>query len=149
MDPSINAMSLELEQRESPAGESPVVPSVGHIGVENVQFLLPEHRESFQEQLNQLRTEFDISDPRQDVPMREFLKWRMRCLWFLYRYLGSGNPYYAEFVLTLSRETDPHVDGRFVIAGKALLDALLSDLDDGFLFHDHGREDLARGRGAV
>lgn len=133
MEPSSRAMSLELEQRESPAGESPVIPSGSPTGEGDVRFLSPEHRESFREQLTQLIETFDISDPRQDVPMKEFLRWRMRSLWFLYRYLGGAHPYTSEFLFTVEREADPHGNGRSLMGGQAILEALLSDLDAGFL----------------
>ena len=141
MDKSSNAMSLGLEQRENAADEGPTLPSVGPTGVEDVRFLSPEHRESFRGQLSQLLTEFDISDPRKEVPMKEFLKWRMRCLWFLYRHLGGAHPYTSEFVSTVEREADPHGNGRSLIGGQAILEALLCDLDDGFLC----RNDAANG----
>jgi hypothetical protein len=101
-----------------------------------VRFLSPENRELFRQQLAQLIKTFDISDASQDVAMAEFLKWRMRCLWFLYRCLGNGHPYYSEFLLTVDRDPDPHSSGRLVIAAQGILEALLCDLDAGFLFRD-------------
>jgi hypothetical protein len=99
-----------------------------------VRFLAAEDRECFRAQVTQLVETFEIFDSRRDVPMKEFLKWRMRCLWFLYRYLGGGHPYYSEFLGTLEREADPHSNGRLVLAGQAILEALLADFEAGFLF---------------
>lgn len=62
--------------------------------------------------------------------MRSFLKWRMQVVWFLHRYLGGGHPYTPEFVLTVDREADPYANGRLVVAGQAILEALLSDFDE-------------------
>jgi hypothetical protein len=135
MDPHRPALSLETDQLDNEPVESPTYSPSKPAAMDGwVRYLSPEEGLDFRGQLEQLLKTFDVSDARQDVAMAEFLKWRMRCLWFLYRYLGNGHPYYAEFLLTVDREPDPQVNARFVIAGEAILDALLSDLDAGLLF---------------
>jgi hypothetical protein len=97
-------------------------------------FRSPEDRRSFRVRLEQLLTTLEVADTRKDVPMRSFLKWRMRCVWFLHRYLGGGHPYTQEFVETVDREADPYSNGRLMVARQAILEALLSDVDEGQLF---------------
>jgi hypothetical protein len=136
MDPRNPSLSLELEQLENQVLDRPLMPASRLAGTGRVQFPPQEDRASFRQQLDQLLTTFDVPDARQDVPMKEFLTWRMRSLWFLYRYLGSNHPYTSEFLSTVEREADPHSNGRLVIAAQAILEALSCDLDAGFLFRD-------------
>jgi hypothetical protein len=102
--------------------------------------LPPEKRQCFRVQLLELLKTLDVSNPRQDVPMKDFLKWRMRSIWFLCRYLGSNHPYTTEFINTVEREADPHSSGRLIVSGNAILEALLADLEEGFLFFDQNLE---------
>lgn len=101
------------------------------VGTRSETVLSLEDRRSFRNRLEQLLTTLEITDTRRDVPMRSFLKWRMQVVWFLHSYLGGGHPYTVEFVATVDREPDPCSNGRLVIAGQALLEALLSDFDEG------------------
>jgi hypothetical protein len=139
MDPHRPALSLETDQLDNEPAESPTYSPSKPAAIDGwVRYLSPEKRLAFRGQLEQLLKTFDVSDARQDVSMREFLAWRMRSVWFLHRHLGSGHPYYAEFVLSVDRDPDPHSNGRLVIAAQAILEALLCDLDAGFLFRDDG-----------
>jgi hypothetical protein len=124
--------SLEMKQSLDKASEPPT-DIARYTGIRRMAVSSPEDRHSFRVRLECLLHALDVPDVRHDISMKEFLKWRMQVLWFLCLYLGSGHPYTAEFLLTVEREADPHSNGRFVIAGQAILEALRSDFDDGFL----------------
>lgn len=124
--------SLEVKQSSDQAAGLPKK-MPGHTGIEPMTLSSPQHRQSFRDRLEHLINALHVPDIRHDISMKEFLKWRMQVLWFLNLYLGGGHPYTAEFMLTVEREADPHSNGRFVIAGQAILEALRSDFDDGFL----------------
>lgn len=127
-------LSMEMDRSEEKFCDRPSLPSSNSAGLGWHRSLSVEDRQSFRDRLEQLLTSLEITDTRRDVPMRLFLKWRMQVVWFLNRYLGGNHPYTTEFVLTVEREADPHSNGRLVLAGQAILEALLWDLDEGHLF---------------
>lgn len=126
-------LSMEMDRSDEKSCHRSSLPPSNSAGVAGVRSLSAEDRQSFRVRLEQLLTSLEIADTRRDVPMRSFLKWRMQVVWFLHRYLGGNHPYTTEFVLTVEREADPHSNGRFVVAGQAILEALLWDLDEGQL----------------
>jgi len=123
-----------MQMSDDQSRDRPPLSSLDPAGVRGRRSLSPEARQSFRVRLEQILTTLEITDVRRDVPMRSFLKWRMRVVWFLHRHLGAGHPYTTEFVLTVEREADPHSNGRFVVAGLAILEALLSDFDEEQIF---------------
>jgi hypothetical protein len=125
-------LSLELEPLKNLPGTGLHACPARPMFEYRSRFLSHESQDSFPAGPVQLLSTFDVPDSLKDVQMKEFLKWRMRSLCFLYRYLDSGRPYYSEFLLTVEREADPHSNGRLILAGQALLE----DLDEGFLLFD-------------
>lgn len=136
MDQHTPSMSLQMSQLDGRRKESQFTSTESG----DVSSLPPEKRGCFRVQLLELLTTLDVSNPRQDVPMRDFLKWRMRCIWFLWRHLGSNHPYTTEFIDTVEREADPHSNGRFIVSGNAIFEALLADFEEGFIFFDQNLE---------
>jgi hypothetical protein len=134
MDAKSPTLSLEMDRPDDQSCERPPLPPSDHAGVGGVRSLSLEDQRSFRVRLERLLTTFEITDTKRDVPMRSFLKWRMQVVWFLHRHLGGKHPFTVEFVSTVEREADPHSNGRFVIAGQAILEALLSDFDEGQIF---------------
>lgn len=134
MDTEPPALSIQID-RSDKSRESPAPPQLDPIGNGGIRSLSPEDQRSFRNRLEQLLTTLEITDTRRDVPMRSFLKWRMQVVWFLNRHLGALHPYTVEFIATVDREADPYSNGRLVIAGQAILEALLSDFDEGQVFH--------------
>jgi hypothetical protein len=134
MDTTSPTLSMEMDLSDEKSCHSPSLPPSNSAGLGWHRSLSPENRQSFRDRLEQLLTAFEITDARRDVSMRLFLKWRVQVVWFLHRHLGGGHPYTVEFVATVEREPDPCSNGRLVIAGQAILEALLSDFDEGQIF---------------
>jgi len=134
MDTTSPTLSMEIDRVDEKSCDSSALPLWDRAGVVGIRSLSPEDRQPFRNRLEGLLTAFEITDTRRDVPMRSFLKWRMQVVWFLHRNLGGGHPYTVEFVATVEREADPHSNGRLVVAGQAILEALLSDFDEGQIF---------------
>jgi hypothetical protein len=133
MDTKSPSLSLEMD-RSDKSCERPRLPPSDPAGIGGIRSLSSEERQSFRLRLEHLLTAFEITDTRRDIPMRSFLKWRMQVVWFLHRHLGGKHPFTVEFVSTVEREADPHSNGRFVVAGQAILEALRADFDEGQLF---------------
>jgi hypothetical protein len=127
-------LSLDMDRSGHKSCEPSPLPSSILAGVGGIRLPSPEERKAFRIILEQLLTTLEVTDVRNDVPMRSFLKWRMQTIWFLCRYLGDRHPYTVEFMLTVEREADPYVNARFIVAGQAILEALLTDFDEGHLF---------------
>jgi hypothetical protein len=126
--------SLDLVQLHDSGSEHPAGSSLSFTDTNEVRSVPGEERKTFRARLTGLLETFDIPDARKDIPMREFLKWRMQVISVLHYYLGSAQPYSTEFLITAEREVDSCVSARLVIAGEAILEALLNDLDEGFCF---------------
>lgn len=134
MDAKSPTLSLKMDRSDGKFRDRPPMPMSDPAGICGIRSLSPEERQSFRDRLERLLTAFEITDTRRDVPMRSFLKWRMQVVWFLHSHLGGTHPYTLEFVATVDREADPHSNGRLVVAGQAILEALLADFDEGQIF---------------
>lgn len=135
MNTNTPTLSIEMDRSDNKSSEPTSLLSSNPSGFYEVRSSRsPEDRRSFRVRLEHLLTTLEVADTRKDVPMRSFLKWRMQVVWFLHRHLGGGHPYTTEFLLTVDREADPHAKGKLVVAGQAILGALLSDFDEGQIF---------------
>jgi len=123
-------LGLELLQVQETDSGGRRVDSVPVGAVTDVEFLA---LEDFMDRLDDLLGRFVLSSDRENVPLREFFKWRMQAHWFLTQHLGADHIYTREFDTTVGEEPDPYSNSREIMAGQGILEALRDDFRKGHL----------------